>query len=85
MVFQATKKSKNGFQHNNLYIRLVGDYIQETTPSIILLLQGPSQYSTLKNFNIPEHFIFWGQRCGNVAHTCIQNTTIQQYTADQCR
>ncbi len=77
MVLQATKKSKNGFLHNYLNIRLIGDYIHKTTTSIILLIQSPSQHLTLKNFYIPEKFIFWSQRCRYVAHTCIQNITIQ--------
>jgi hypothetical protein len=77
MVFQATKKSKNGFLNNYLHIRLISNNIQKTTTSIILLIQRPSQHLTLENFNIPEKFILWSQRRCYVAHTCIQNTTIQ--------
>ena len=84
MVLQATKKSKNGFLNNYLHISLIGNNIQKTTTRIIRLIQSPSQHLTLENFNIPEKFIFWSQRCCYVAHTCIQNITIQQYTANQC-
>ena len=70
-MIQIFKKPKNLFIHENLNIRLITNYIQQTTSGIIFLLEDPSQHFPIEDFHLCETAIGRSQRGFNVAHARI--------------
>ena len=62
---------------------MVTNNVQNTTSSIILLLKYPAQHFPIEYFHLRKYAVGRSQRGYSVAHTCIQNTTIQKHTTDQ--